>query len=99
MIEAQAMPKPMMGMKTSHLFVRCGKTSSPTAARTRHAEWTILAPRRRAKATSANATEKVTMLYQPLTSPVHPTASLKASDVSSLVPQIDLASEAATNCQ
>ena len=52
---------------------------------------TNFAPRRLARATSENATVNVTMLYQPLTRLVHPTASLKPCEVLSVVFQTDLA--------
>jgi hypothetical protein len=74
MIDAQAMPRPMIGTNSRYWLVMWGKTSRPTAAQSRQAMCTHLAPRRRASATSGKATQKVTMLYQPLTSPVHDTA-------------------------
>ena len=75
MIDAHAMPSPMIGMKSRYLLLTDGKISNPTAASIRQTQCTTLAPRRRAKATSEKATLKVTMLYQPLTRPVHATAS------------------------
>src|SRR6185436_13426644 len=82
MIEAQAMPRPMMGMKIRYWFVSDGTIINPTAASSRHTQCTVLAPRFLANATSEKATLKVTMLYQPLTSPVHATASSLPSGVS-----------------
>jgi hypothetical protein len=75
MIDAHAIPSPMIGMKSRYWFVTWGKISNPTAAQSRQAMCTNLAPRLRARATSGKATQNVTTLYQPLTSPVHATAS------------------------
>ena len=99
MIEAQAIPSPMIGMNSRYLLVRCGKISSPAEASSRQAIWTNFAPRLRAKATSENAIRKVTILYQPLIRPVQPTASLKPSECASVVFQTDFAMESVTNCQ
>lgn len=85
------MPSPMIGRNNRYLLLRCGKMINPTAASSRHAQCTIFAPRLRAKATSEKATEKVTMLYHPLTNPVQPVASSKPADLVSVVSQTDFA--------
>src|SRR3954447_21446994 len=99
MIEAQAMPSPMMGMNSMYLLWMCGKITRPTAAHNRHDVCTHLAPRRRASATSGKATQKVTMLYQPLTRPVHQIASANSGDFGSVVSHTALAIDSPTNCQ
>src|SRR5829696_2001326 len=98
MIEAHAMPRPIIGMNIRYLFVTFAKMTNPTAAQSRQEMCTHLAPRRRAKATSGNATTKVTTLYHPLISPVHATASAYSGS-SGVAPKADLAIESETYCQ
>src|SRR5437763_16695146 len=98
MIEAHAMPSPMIGRNSRYRLVRLAKMTSPTAAHSRQMMCTHLAPRRRASPTSGNATRNVTMLYQPLTSPVHDTASAYRGSVAP-TPYTDLAIESDTYCQ
>ena len=66
------------------------------AASIRQTQCTSFAPRFLAKATSANATLKVTMLYQPLTRPVQATASSLPSGVGG---KNSWAMDKAMNCQ
>src|SRR5215207_4599029 len=98
MIDAQAMPRPMIGMNSRYLLVMWGKMTNPTAAHSRQKMCTHLAPRLRARATRGNATQKVTMLYQPLTSPVQETASAYLGS-SAVTPKTDSAMASETNCQ
>src|SRR5918912_1081686 len=91
MIDAQAMPRPMIGINSRYLLVRFAKMTNPTAAHDRQAMCTHLAPRR-------NATQKVTMLYQPLISPVHETASAYLGSAA-VTPKTDVAMESETYCQ
>src|SRR5918912_1807443 len=98
MIEAQAIPRPMIGINSRYLLVRFAKMTNRTAAHDRQAMCTNLAPRRWASATRGNATQNVTMLYQPLTRPVHETASAYLA-LAAVTPYTDLAIESDTNCQ
>src|SRR5919204_2632636 len=99
MIDAQAMPRPMIGRNSRSLLVMWGKISRPTAAHSRQPVCTHFAPRRRAIETSEKATQKGTMLYQPLTSPVHETASWYRGSSADVTPNTDWAIERDTNCQ
>lgn len=73
-IDAHAMPSPIIGRNSAYRLPMWAKAYRPMKAQSRAPTCTHLAPYRRARPTSQNATQKVTTLSAPLTSPVQATA-------------------------
>ena len=71
---AQPIPKPVIAGNSRYLFSICGNIKNPAPASTRQEKWTSLGEYFLANHTRANAHKKVTILYQPFTSPVQLTA-------------------------